>query len=86
MLTMIAPRYLVCVKDGTKNPYRSKVANDIVEALLKARAAHGVPAIYRPQAEQEEQIIEVYTKWKEHGGVWTAAAAKVRHRHFEVHL
>ncbi len=78
MLTMFAIRYLVCVKDGTKNPYRSEVANDIVEALLKARAANGVPAVYRPQAEQEEQLIEVYEKWKEHGGVWTEAAAKVR--------
>ncbi|PIL30528.1 hypothetical protein GSI_07228 [Ganoderma sinense ZZ0214-1] len=70
-------RYLVCVKDGTKNPYRGEVANNIVHAILKVKAANGVPAIYRSQPEQEERLVKVFNKWEEHGGVWTAAAAKV---------
>ncbi len=63
-----------------KNPYRTQVANDIVDAVLKARAIKGVPAIYHSQPEQEKRLIEAYNKWDEHGGVWTAAAAKVRPR------
>ncbi|PIL34349.1 hypothetical protein GSI_03124 [Ganoderma sinense ZZ0214-1] len=70
-------RYLVCVKDGMKNPYHAEVANDIVDALLKVKAANGVPAVYRPQPEQEKHLVEVFNKWNEHGGVWSAAAAKV---------
>ncbi|KAI1782077.1 hypothetical protein LXA43DRAFT_1069364 [Ganoderma leucocontextum] len=60
--------------------YLAEVANDIVDALLKAKAANGVPAVYRPQAEQEERLAEAYNKWKEHGGVWTAAATKVHEK------
>ena len=61
-----------------KNPYRTEVANNIVDAILKVKAANGVPAVYRPQSEQEQRLIETYNKWNEHGGVWSAAAAKVR--------
>ena len=32
----------------------------------------------RDKPEQEERLIKAYNKWEEHGGVWTAAAAKVR--------
>ncbi|KAI1784482.1 hypothetical protein LXA43DRAFT_901577 [Ganoderma leucocontextum] len=70
-------RYLVCVKDGTKNPHRGEVAKDIVDAILKMKAANGVPAVYRSQEEQEERLVEAYNKWKERGGVWTAAAERV---------
>ncbi|PIL37602.1 hypothetical protein GSI_01296 [Ganoderma sinense ZZ0214-1] len=77
ILAIFYDPYLVCVQDGTKNPHRGEVANDLVDAILKAKAANGVPAIYHPQAEQEERLVKVYNKWKEHGGVWTAAAAKV---------
>ncbi|PIL33226.1 hypothetical protein GSI_04676 [Ganoderma sinense ZZ0214-1] len=70
-------QYVACIQDGTKNPYQGQVANDIVDAILKAKAANGVPAIYRPQAEQEQRLVEVYNKWKEHGGMWTAVAEKV---------
>ncbi|KAI1782042.1 hypothetical protein LXA43DRAFT_906966 [Ganoderma leucocontextum] len=70
-------RYLICVKDGTKNPHWAEVANDIVDAILKAKAANGVPAIYHSQPEQERRLVEAFNKWKEHGDVWTAAAVKV---------
>ena len=73
-----AHRYLVCIQDDSKNPYRTEVVEDIVDALLKVKAANGVPAVYRPQEEQEERMIEVYNKWEERGNVWTMAAAKVR--------
>ncbi|KAI1782147.1 hypothetical protein LXA43DRAFT_906615 [Ganoderma leucocontextum] len=74
---MLVIRYVVCIKDGAKNPHRAEVANDIVDAILKVRAANGVPAMYRPQAEQEERLVQVYNKWKEQNGVWTAAASNV---------
>ena len=61
-----------------KNSYRTEVANDIINALLKVKAVNGVPAVYCPQPEQEKHLIEAYNKWNEHGGVWSAAAAKVR--------
>ncbi|PIL31911.1 hypothetical protein GSI_06615 [Ganoderma sinense ZZ0214-1] len=70
-------RYLVCIKDGTKNPHRGEVARDIVDAILKAKSANGVPAIYHSQPEQERRLIKAFDKWQEHGGVWTAAAVKV---------
>lgn len=60
-----------------KNPHHSEVANDIMDAVLKARAANGILAIYHPQPKQERHIIEAYNKWQDHGGVWTVAAAKV---------
>nr|VWO98010.1 Carboxylic ester hydrolase (EC [Ganoderma boninense] len=70
-------RYLACVKDGNKNAHRAEVANDIVDAILKSRAANGIPATYYPQPEQERRLLEAYDKWEKHGGVWTPAAAKV---------
>ncbi|PIL33642.1 hypothetical protein GSI_04265 [Ganoderma sinense ZZ0214-1] len=76
-------RYMNCVKDGTKNPHRSEAANDIVNAILKVRAANGVPAMYHSQPEQERRLIEAYTKWEDRGGVWTAAAAKVHAKQLE---
>ncbi len=72
-------RYLVCVKDGTKNLYRKEVAHNIVDAILKMKATKGVPAVYRPQEEQEERLIEAYQKWEAQGSVWTAAVAEVCH-------
>ena len=66
------------ILNGAKNPYRNTVAGDIKNAILKTRAEKGIPATYWSQSEQEKRLEEVYQKWSRHGGVWSAAAAKVR--------
>lgn len=74
-------RYLVVILNGTKNPYRGAVAQDIRDAIIKTRAQKGVPATYWNQAEQEIRLKEAYKKWSRHGGVWSAVAAKVKRSH-----
>ena len=69
--------YVVVVLNGAKNPYRNAVALDIKNAILKTRAEKGTPATYWSQPEQETRLEEAYQKWSRHGGVWSAAAAKV---------
>ena len=69
--------YVVVILNGTKNPYRNTVASDIKNAILKTRAEKGTPATYWSRSEQEKRLEEVYQKWSRHGGVWSAAAAKV---------
>ncbi|KAL6303302.1 hypothetical protein BKA93DRAFT_818125 [Sparassis latifolia] len=61
-------RYLICVNNGTKNPYRQDVARDIIDAILKTPADN--------KEQQEKRLMEAYEKWEEKGGVWSAAAAK----------
>ncbi|KAH9952137.1 hypothetical protein B0H21DRAFT_684053 [Amylocystis lapponica] len=69
-------RYLVCVMNGTRNPLRSAVAQDLVDAILKSKADKHNLATYWSQAEQETRLSAVYEKWLNNGNVWTAAAAK----------
>ena len=69
--------YVVVVLNGAKNPYRSAVAHDIKNAIMKTRAEKGTPATYWSQAEQVKHLEEAYQKWSRHGGVWSAAAVKV---------
>ncbi|OBZ65128.1 hypothetical protein A0H81_14885 [Grifola frondosa] len=70
-------RYLACVIGGSKNPVRSAVGRDIVEAILKTSADKQNPAVYWNQEEQEVHIVAAYEKWARNGGVWNAAAEKV---------
>lgn len=71
-------RYLAVVLNGTKNAYYTAVGQDIVDAILKKRSEKGTPAEYWAQEEQVEKLEAVYTKWLRKGGVWSAAAPKVR--------
>ncbi len=68
---------MICVVGGTKNMFRPAVAQDIRDAILKAPANDRVPAVYQNQEDQERRLEEVFEKWARHGGIWTAAAAKV---------
>ncbi|TFY76247.1 hypothetical protein EWM64_g7763 [Hericium alpestre] len=70
-------RYLAAVVDGMKNPHRSAVSRDVVDCILKMRAAKGKPAEYWSQAEQEQKLEDMYQKWVKKGTVWSAAAQKV---------
>lgn len=62
---------------GTKNPFRSEVARDITDAILKTRAKKDVSATYWNKEEQEKRLTEAYNKWSRKGGVWSAAAVRV---------
>ncbi|KAI0686377.1 hypothetical protein C8T65DRAFT_591216, partial [Cerioporus squamosus] len=70
-------RYLACILGGMKNPRRSEVAQDITDAILKAKASDGNPARYWSQEEQERRLVAAYEKWVKDGTVWSAAAEKV---------
>ncbi|RDX39536.1 hypothetical protein OH76DRAFT_1367415, partial [Lentinus brumalis] len=52
------------------------VTRDITDAILKATASGGSPAVYRSQEEQERRLVEAYTRWAEKGNVFSAAAEK----------
>ncbi|KAI0742908.1 hypothetical protein C8Q80DRAFT_1053238, partial [Daedaleopsis nitida] len=69
-------RYITCLAGGTKNMYRSQVADDLVGAILKTRAQDKAPAVYWSQEEQERRLEQVFKKWADHGDVWTVAAQK----------
>jgi len=71
-------RYLTTIINGTKNPYRAQVANDISSSILKKKAnGKGGIAEYWNKEEQERRLTDVYQKWSEKGHVWSAASAKV---------
>ncbi|TFY73725.1 hypothetical protein EWM64_g10287 [Hericium alpestre] len=70
-------RYLVTIVNGTRNPYRLAVAEDLRDAILIKGASKEEPAKYWAKEEQEVRLEAVHTKWARRGGVWTAAAAKV---------
>ena len=57
---------------------RGTVAREIRDSLLKEVAAPNKPALYWSQEEQEEKLEATYEKWLLHGGIWSAAAPKVR--------
>ncbi|KAA1471880.1 hypothetical protein DENSPDRAFT_859196 [Dentipellis sp. KUC8613] len=67
-------RYTVCIMNGTKNPFHTAVAQDIVNAIIKTRADKYNKTEYRSQEEQERRLEAAYEKYVEKGGVWTAAA------------
>ncbi|KAH9940973.1 hypothetical protein B0H21DRAFT_697284 [Amylocystis lapponica] len=69
-------RYLACVINGTRNPLRSAVAQDLVDAILKSKADKHNLATYWSQAEQERRLSAAFEKWSSNGNVWAAAAAK----------
>ncbi|RDB21084.1 hypothetical protein Hypma_011838 [Hypsizygus marmoreus] len=70
-------RYLAAIINGTRNPFRSMVAKDITDAILRKRSTGSSLAEYWGKEEQEKHLIEAYNKWSEKGNVWSAAAAKV---------
>ncbi|KAJ6484175.1 hypothetical protein C8R45DRAFT_931628 [Mycena sanguinolenta] len=70
-------RYLAAILNGVNNPYRAAVAAEIRNAVLKRPANKGVPAQYWTKEEQEMKVCEVYDKYSQLGGVWSAAAQAV---------
>lgn len=71
-------RYLATIINGTKNPHRAQVANDISGSILKKKAnGKGGSAEYWTKEEQAKRLSDVYQKWSEKGNVWSAASAKV---------
>lgn len=55
-----------------------EVGKDIVNSILKKRSEKGTPAEYWEKEEQVERLKAAYEKWSNKGGVWSAAAPKVR--------
>ncbi len=55
-----------------------KCSADIRNAIIKTPAQKSRPATYWSQPEQEIKIVEAYNKWLQYGGIWSAAAPKVR--------
>ncbi|TFY75259.1 hypothetical protein EWM64_g8749, partial [Hericium alpestre] len=70
-------RYQAAIINGTKNPYRLAVAQDLRDAILIKGASKEVPAKYWAKEEQEVKLEAAFVKWTRRGGVWSAAAAKV---------
>ncbi|KAA1473136.1 hypothetical protein DENSPDRAFT_899980 [Dentipellis sp. KUC8613] len=70
-------RYIVSIVNGTKNPYRSAISQDVVNSILISHADDNGPAKYRSKEEQEERLDAMFKKWSEKGGAWSAAASKV---------
>ena len=69
---------MICVLGGSKNPHRREVGEDISSALIKTKAHDGIPARYWSQEEQEDWLKHAFDKWAAVGGIWSAAAQKVR--------
>ncbi|KAF8995281.1 hypothetical protein BDZ89DRAFT_1001453 [Hymenopellis radicata] len=70
-------RMLLVILNGSRNPHRRNVAEDIVNALLKKRSQQGSGAEYWSREEQVRRFKDVYEKYAQLGEVWTAAADKV---------
>lgn len=70
-------RYQVTIINKTTNPWYTLVGKEITEAILKERAQGGKSALYWSQSEQERQLVDVYEKWAQKGGVWSAGSARV---------
>ncbi|KAK7679209.1 hypothetical protein QCA50_017787 [Cerrena zonata] len=70
-------RYTVTVLNGSKNPHRGEVAQDIRDAIIKKGAQKGASATYWSRRDQVIRLEAAYKKWSLFGGVWSAAAAKV---------
>lgn len=71
-------RYLITVLNGTRNPHRSGVAMDIVNAILKTRSTPDTPSTYWTKEVQAVRLKEAFEKWQKVPDVWSAAALKVR--------
>jgi hypothetical protein len=74
---VIRSRYFATIINGLNNPYRAAVAADIRNAVLKVSASKDVPAQYWTKEEQEAKVRQVYEKYSQMGGVWSAAAHTV---------
>ncbi|EGN99061.1 hypothetical protein SERLA73DRAFT_73632 [Serpula lacrymans var. lacrymans S7.3] len=73
-------RYLVTIINGTNNPNRPQVAQEITDAILVTTAQHNDKtglALYRAKDDQEVRLQMVFEKWSQKGGVWSAASSKV---------
>ncbi|KAF9523224.1 hypothetical protein CPB83DRAFT_871718 [Crepidotus variabilis] len=71
-------RYGAVILNGTRNPRRGKVLQDIRNAIL-LQPSKGVksPAKYYNKEEQAKRLQSAYNHWLQEGGVWSAAASKV---------
>lgn len=65
------------VLNGTRNPNRKEVLKEIGQAIMIKPATKEGSARYYGKQEQAERLEKVYKKWSEHGGIWSAGAAKV---------
>ena len=74
-------RYITAILNPSKNPYRTAVATDVTNTILKMHAEKGKPAEYWDKDEQEERLIGMYNKWESKGTIWSAAAQKVCNGH-----
>ena len=68
---------LLVILNGSRNPHRRNVAEDIVNTLLKKQSQQGSGAEYWSREEQVRRFKDVYEKYAQLGEVWTAAADKV---------
>lgn len=71
-------RYGTAILGGSRNTHRKEVLADIRNAIIKTPAQKNRPATYWSKPEQEIKIAEAYDKWLRFGGIWSAAAPKVR--------
>ncbi|CDO77058.1 hypothetical protein BN946_scf184455.g8 [Trametes cinnabarina] len=69
-------RYSQCILGGSGNSSRTDICNDIVDAILKARADKYNTAVYWPREEQKRRLDAAFQKWAARG-MWNALAAKV---------
>lgn len=58
--------------------YRKQVLYDIRNAIIKTSAKKNQPSTYWTKEEQAIRLVAAYDKWLQHGGVWSAAASKVK--------
>jgi len=69
-------RYLVVIMNGNKNPYKSMVAKDITESIIKEKSGKDTHAVYWEKDEQAARLSAAFQRWSEKD-VWSAAAPKV---------
>ncbi|KAF9525245.1 hypothetical protein CPB83DRAFT_870915 [Crepidotus variabilis] len=71
-------RYGAVILNGTRNPRRGKVLQDIRNAIISqpARGAKS-PTRYYSKEEQATRLQSTYNHWLKEGGVWSAPASKV---------
>jgi hypothetical protein len=70
-------RYSAAIINGTKNPNRNEVLQDIRDAIIRKPAGKEGPATYWSRKDQEERLVSAFNRWAEHGDVWAVAATKV---------
>ncbi|KAG0692104.1 hypothetical protein DFH29DRAFT_883083, partial [Suillus ampliporus] len=75
-------RYIAAILNASKSPFRSAVAANIMDAILKKHADKGGAAEYRDRTEQERRLTAAFDKWVAKD-VWSVAAQKIPQVHQE---